>query len=165
MRQFNKPVEVAIIGGGAAGCLAAIAAKEANPAAEVVIVEKASIRRGGSIACGMDAINVVVIPGISKVDDLVRAQMSAAQGILDAATREAEQLPARAEQEAREIIEKARSRAQEEARQMLTKAQAEEETAAILSQADEKNRETEKLAMKHMDKAVAYILERVVGRV
>jgi succinate dehydrogenase/fumarate reductase flavoprotein subunit len=83
MPKANRPVEVAVIGGGAAGCLAAIAAKEANPAADVVIVEKASIRRGGSIACGMDAINVVVIPGISKVEDLVRAQMSAAQGILD----------------------------------------------------------------------------------
>lgn len=77
--------DVAIVGGGAAGCLAAISAKEARRDAEVVIVEKASIRRGGSIACGMDAINVVVIPGVSKVDDLVRAQMSAAQGILDPA--------------------------------------------------------------------------------
>ena len=85
MGQIAKCADVAIIGGGAAGCLAAIAAKEGNPAAEVVIFEKASIRRGGSIACGMDAINVVVIPGISKVDDLVRAQMSAAQGILDPA--------------------------------------------------------------------------------
>jgi succinate dehydrogenase/fumarate reductase flavoprotein subunit len=85
MSQVAKCADVAIIGGGAAGCLAAIAAKEADPAAEVVVVEKASIRRGGSIACGMDAINVVVIPGISKVDDLVRAQMSAAQGVLDPA--------------------------------------------------------------------------------
>ena len=88
-----------------------------------------------------------------------------AQGILDAATHEAEQLPARAEQEAREILERARSQAQDEARQMLAKAQAQEETAAILSQAEEKNRETEKLAMKNLDKAVAYILQRLIGRV
>jgi succinate dehydrogenase/fumarate reductase flavoprotein subunit len=81
--QILKESDVAIIGGGAAGCLAAIAAKEAWPEAEVAIVEKASIRRGGSIACGMDAINVVVVPELSRVEDLVRAQMSAAQGILD----------------------------------------------------------------------------------
>lgn len=81
--QQMEAVDVAIVGGGAAGCLAAIAAKDARPEARVVIVEKASVRRGGSIACGMDAINVVVIPGISQVEDLVRAQMSAAQGILD----------------------------------------------------------------------------------
>ncbi|NWF57186.1 MAG: FAD-binding protein [Syntrophaceae bacterium] len=81
--QQLEPVDVAIVGGGAAGCLAAIAAKEACPDGKVVILEKASVRRGGSIACGMDAINVVVIPGISNVEDLIRAQMSAAQGILD----------------------------------------------------------------------------------
>ncbi len=85
MNDWKKGVEVAIVGGGAAGCLAAISAKDARPDAEVVILEKASIRRGGSIACGMDAINVVVIPGISTVEALVKAQMSAAQGILDPA--------------------------------------------------------------------------------
>ncbi len=87
-----------------------------------------------------------------------------AQGILDAATRDAEQLPAQAEQEARQIIERARSQAQEEARQMLAKAQAEQETQTILSKADDKNREIEKLAMKNMDRAVAFILERVIGK-
>ncbi len=87
-----------------------------------------------------------------------------AQEILDAAQRDAEQLPARAEQEARDLLERARSQAQEEARQMIEKAQAAEETARILSKADDKNREIEKTAMKNMDKAVAYILERVIGR-
>ncbi len=87
-----------------------------------------------------------------------------AQDILNAATRDAEQIPAQAEQEARDIVERARFQAQEEANQMLGKAQAEEETAAILSKADEKNRETEKRAMQNMDKAVAYILERVIGK-
>jgi succinate dehydrogenase/fumarate reductase flavoprotein subunit len=83
MHSSLEPVDVAVVGGGAAGCLAAMAAKDSNPGAEVVIVEKASVRRGGSIACGMDAINVVVIPGLSTVESLVRAQMSAAHGILD----------------------------------------------------------------------------------
>ena len=83
MNHTTKCADVAVVGGGAAGCLAAIAAKDARPEAEVVIVEKSSVRRGGSIACGMDAINVVVIPGLSTVEDLVRAQMSAAQGVLD----------------------------------------------------------------------------------
>ncbi len=87
-----------------------------------------------------------------------------AQGILDAATREADQLPAKAEQEARDLVERARSQAQEEARQMVEKAQAQDETASILAQADEKNRETEKLASKNMDKAVAFVLQRVTGK-
>ncbi len=87
-----------------------------------------------------------------------------AQEILDAATRDAEQLPARAEQEAGEMIERARSEAQEEAHAMLAKAEAQEETASILSKADEKNREIEKRATQHLDKAVAYVLERVIGK-
>jgi len=87
-----------------------------------------------------------------------------AQGILDAATQDADQLPAKAEQEAREIVERARSQAQDEARQMVEKAQSEEETAAIISQAEQKNRETEKLATKNMDKAVAFVLARVIGK-
>ncbi len=87
-----------------------------------------------------------------------------AQGILDAATHEADQLPAKAEQEARELIDRARVQAQEEARQMVEKAQAQDETAAILSKAEEKNRETEKLASKNLDKAVAFVLERVIGK-
>jgi vacuolar-type H+-ATPase subunit H len=87
-----------------------------------------------------------------------------AQGILDAATRDAEQLPAQAETEAREIIERARSEAQAEAQELLAKAQAQEETAAILSKAEQKNREIEQQATKNLDKSVAYILERVIGK-
>jgi V/A-type H+/Na+-transporting ATPase subunit G/H len=87
-----------------------------------------------------------------------------AQAILSAATHEAEQLPAHAEQEAQQLIDKARLEAQEEARQMLEKAQAEQETAGILSKADDKNRDIEKLAMKNLDSAVAFVLERVIGK-
>ncbi len=87
-----------------------------------------------------------------------------AQGIIDAATRDAEQLPARAEQEAREIVERGRAQAQREAEEILAKAQAKEETERILSTADEKNRQTEKVAMGNLDKAVAYVLERVIGK-
>ncbi len=87
-----------------------------------------------------------------------------AQQILDAATQDAQQLPARAEQEAQEMIERARSQAQDEARQMLEKAQSQEETASILSKADEKNRDIEKRAMQNLDKAVAYVLDRVIGK-
>jgi len=86
-----------------------------------------------------------------------------AQEIIDAATRDAEQLPARADQEAQELIKQARASAQEEARQLLAKGQAEEEVAGIVSKAEDKNREIEKLAMAHLDRAVAYVLERVIG--
>ncbi len=87
-----------------------------------------------------------------------------AQGILDAATREADQLPSQAEQEARNLVEQARNQAHDEARQMVEKAQAQAETAAILAEAEKKNRETEKRASSNMEKAVSFVLGRVIGK-
>ena len=60
-----------------------------------------------------------------------------ARTIHEAAISEAEQMPAKAEQDAQEIIEKSRLAAEEEARQMITKAEAQEETARILAQVEE----------------------------
>ena len=57
--------DVLVIGGGTAGTMAGIKAKQANPDAEVLILEKANIRRSGAIAMGMDGVNTAVIPGHS----------------------------------------------------------------------------------------------------
>lgn len=72
-----------ILGGGAAGCMAAISAAEANPALEVVLVEKAEISRSGAAGRGMDALNNVVIPGIGTVEEYVEAIEIVTEGILD----------------------------------------------------------------------------------
>ncbi|HSA99428.1 MAG TPA: hypothetical protein VLE49_02175 [Anaerolineales bacterium] len=87
-----------------------------------------------------------------------------AQEIHDAALKEAQQLPAVAEQEAEALIEKARAEAQQKAREIVSKVQADEESARILSEAEEKNRQFEALATKNFDRAVNYVLERVIGR-
>ncbi|HEX9838100.1 MAG TPA: hypothetical protein VGA72_02070 [Anaerolineales bacterium] len=87
-----------------------------------------------------------------------------AQEIHEAAIREAQQLPVTAEQEAQALIEKAQAEAQQQAREMVSKVQADEESARILSEAEEKNRQFEALAMSNFDRAVAYVLERVIGR-
>ena len=87
-----------------------------------------------------------------------------AQEIHEAAIKEAQQLPLIAEQEAQALIEKARAEAQQKAREMVSKVQADEESARILSEADEKNRQFEALAMNNLDRAVNYVLERVIGR-
>jgi succinate dehydrogenase/fumarate reductase flavoprotein subunit len=72
-----------ILGGGAAGCMAAIRAKEIAPGTNVAIVEKAEISRSGAAGRGMDALNNVVIPGISTVDEYVEAVEMAMDGILN----------------------------------------------------------------------------------
>jgi predicted outer membrane protein len=61
-------------------------------------------------------------------------------------------------------VQKAISEAQEEARKLVSEAQAEEEVSRILTQADEKNRQVEAMAMSNFDKAVTYILNRVIGK-
>lgn len=55
--------DVLIIGGGTAGCMAAVAAKETSPKAKVLIVEKAHVDRSGCLAGGMNAINAYIHPG------------------------------------------------------------------------------------------------------
>lgn len=65
MRPERKDIcaDVVIVGGGTAGCLAAITIKELEPMAQVVIVEKAHIKRSGCLAAGMNAINAYLNPG------------------------------------------------------------------------------------------------------
>jgi len=87
-----------------------------------------------------------------------------AQEIYNAALSDAQKLPALAEQEAQAILDKARADAQAEARQIVARAKAEEEVARILAQTEEKNRQIEALAMSNFDRAVNYILDRVIGR-
>ena len=75
--------DVLIIGGGTAGTMAAIKAKQANPEADVLVLEKANIRRSGAIAMGMDGVNTAVIPGISTPEQYVREITIANDGILN----------------------------------------------------------------------------------
>jgi vacuolar-type H+-ATPase subunit H len=87
-----------------------------------------------------------------------------AQEIHDAAVKEAQQLPSIAEQEAQALIEKAKADAQQKAREMVSKVQADDESARILSEAEEKNKQLEERAKNNFDRAVDYVLERVIGR-
>jgi V/A-type H+/Na+-transporting ATPase subunit G/H len=87
-----------------------------------------------------------------------------AREIHEAAQKEAQQLPVVAEQEAQALIEKARAEAQQQAREMVSQVKAEEESARILSEVEEKNKQFEAQAIKNLDRAVDYVLERVIGR-
>ncbi len=87
-----------------------------------------------------------------------------AQEIHEAAIRDAQQLPISADQESQAIVEKVRANAQDEARQLIANAQAKEETERIMAEAEKKNRQVETLAMSNFDRAVNYILDRVIGR-
>lgn len=55
--------DVLIVGGGTAGCLAALRAKELAPSARVVIMEKAHLDRSGCLAAGVNALHGYLPPG------------------------------------------------------------------------------------------------------
>lgn len=73
-----------VVGGGSAGCMTALRALELNPSLSVTIFEKSDLLYGGSIARGMDALNIVAIPGRATAELYLEAATIAAQGILDA---------------------------------------------------------------------------------
>jgi succinate dehydrogenase/fumarate reductase flavoprotein subunit len=75
--------DVLIVGGGSAGCMAAIKAKDTSSTLNVTILEKAHIRRSGAIALGMDAMNIVAVPDGSSPTDYVEAMRIKCQGILN----------------------------------------------------------------------------------
>ncbi len=53
--------DILIIGGGTAGCMAAIFAKRKTPHLDITIIEKAHIKRSGCLAMGLNAVNAYLV--------------------------------------------------------------------------------------------------------
>src|ERR1700735_5752514 len=76
--------DVAVVGGGTAGTMAAITAAEHG--ASVLLLEKAHVRHSGALAMGMDGINNAVIPGKATPEDYVAEITRANDGIVNQRT-------------------------------------------------------------------------------
>ena len=87
-----------------------------------------------------------------------------ANTIRDEMIRSAALLPVQAEKEAQAMVEKERAEAQDEANQMLAKAKAEQESADIMSQSNEKILHIKTLAKGNFNRAVSYVVARVIGK-
>jgi V/A-type H+/Na+-transporting ATPase subunit G/H len=87
-----------------------------------------------------------------------------AQEIQDKAKRDAQEIPVKAEQEGQALIAKARAEAEEEARKIIAAAQSTDDAQNLSAEAGEKNSQFDALARKNFDQAVAFVLERVIGR-
>jgi len=87
-----------------------------------------------------------------------------AQQIQDAAVRDSEQLLMLANQEVDKIIEQAQKEARLAAQQLVAEAQAKEESTRILNEVEEKIKQAQNLSGKNFDRAVTYVLDRVIGK-
>lgn len=63
MGTIHIDTDILIIGGGAAGCFAAVEIYKKSPNCRVVIMEKAHIERSGCLAMGLNAINAYLHSG------------------------------------------------------------------------------------------------------
>ena len=82
-RHFET--DILIVGGGSAGCMAAIRAKEIAPDLQVAVMEKGDLMYSGCIAMGMDALNIVAIPGFTTPELYLEATTLACEGVVDGA--------------------------------------------------------------------------------
>ena len=83
METWRIESDLLIIGGGSAGCMAAIRAHELNPDLKITIFEKGDFKYSGSITRGMDALNIVSIPGLTSPELYIEAMTDECQGVLD----------------------------------------------------------------------------------
>jgi succinate dehydrogenase/fumarate reductase flavoprotein subunit len=72
METIIQTVDVLVIGGGTAGPMAAVKAKEANPKLRVLLLEKANVKRSGAISMGLDGFNNAVVPGFATPEQYVK---------------------------------------------------------------------------------------------
>lgn len=88
IKEINMKIEsrkilhtdILIIGGGTAGCYAAITIREKSDYS-VIIAEKANIKRSGCLAAGVNAINAYIVKG-RKPEDYVDYAKKDADGIV-----------------------------------------------------------------------------------
>ncbi|NOV31957.1 fumarate reductase/succinate dehydrogenase flavoprotein subunit [Methylomonas sp. ZR1] len=86
MNTIEHAVDVLVIGGGTAGPMAAVKAKQANPNLKVLLLEKANVKRSGAISMGMDGLNNAVVPGHATPEQYVREITVANDGIVNQKT-------------------------------------------------------------------------------
>ncbi len=86
MQTLEFEYDVVVVGGGTAGPMAAIKAKQRDPGLRVLLLDKAAVRRSGAISMGMDGLNNAIIPGHATPEQYVREITIANDGIVNQKT-------------------------------------------------------------------------------
>lgn len=84
-KTLELEYDIVVIGGGTAGPMAAIKAKEANRDLRVLLIDKANVKRSGAISMGMDGLNNAIIPGHSTPEQYTKEITIANDGIVNQA--------------------------------------------------------------------------------
>ncbi|MBO4793094.1 MAG: FAD-binding protein, partial [Deltaproteobacteria bacterium] len=81
MEQRFLATDILVIGGGTAGCYAAITTARRSPGTRVLVVEKANVKRSGCLAAGVNALNAYITEG-QTVRDYLEFVRQDAEGII-----------------------------------------------------------------------------------
>ena len=83
MSIATQDYDIIIIGGGTAGPMAAIKAKEQDKSLKVLLLDKANVKRSGAISMGMDGLNNAIIPGHATPEQYTKEITVANDGIVN----------------------------------------------------------------------------------
>ncbi|AXI04320.1 fumarate reductase/succinate dehydrogenase flavoprotein subunit [Aquirhabdus parva] len=86
IKTHELEYDIVVVGGGTAGPMAAIKAKEANPNLRILLIDKANVKRSGAISMGMDGLNNAIIPGHATPEQYTKEITVANDGIVNQAT-------------------------------------------------------------------------------
>ncbi len=81
----TQDYDIIVIGGGTAGPMAAIKAKEHDKRLRVLLLDKANVKRSGAISMGMDGLNNAIIPGHATPEQYTKEITVANDGIVNQA--------------------------------------------------------------------------------
>lgn len=86
LKTIEQEYDIVVVGGGTAGPMAAIKAKERNPNLRILLIDKANVKRSGAISMGMDGLNNAVIPGHATPEQYTKEITIANDGVVNQAT-------------------------------------------------------------------------------
>lgn len=98
-----------------------------------------------------------------RIQEVIEIEKQADEVYLKA-VKDAERIPLQAEKEAKALVEKSRAEAEKEAQDLIENSQPKEECDRILADVEKQIQHNETLAKRNFDRAVTYVISRVLGR-